>query len=460
MISKVFTKNLKGHKVLLPILLIALILRLYKINYAFPFDFDQEAPALAAYDFFINHKISLIGQELSFEGFFLGPLHNWVEFIPYGTCNLMPDCVPYFFTLLSLLNVVALYFTSQKIFDKKTAIITSFVYAISYGALATDRNVASNFFVLLALTGLLYALKRYFEGKNLFLIVGAFISGVAVVNFTPIFIFPAIAFFITAILKKEKQPLIFVAAAFAFLINYLPLFIFNIRHNNLIVNSLLNFANQNSAKEINMDKLSFVVKDVLVPYYTNYVFHSSSFIFTAFGLVLVAIGLYKLSKFEDKYYYFFPILIATTILGFTAYGGHIPDYYFQPTLIPFVLLMALALKTRILLAVFIPIFLIMNLQAQASYSTENNYQVKKEVVKRILASTEDESFNVYYNLPTGFSFGFDYLFRAMRRQYKEGAKNLYILESSTADAGRYMDTFSDKQVSTTRIGAFQIVSVK
>lgn len=460
MISKVFTENLKKFRLLFPVLLIALTLRLYKINLAFPFDFDQEAPALAAYDFFINHKVSLIGQELSFKGFFLGPLHNWVEFIPYGTCNLMPDCVPYFFTLLSLLNVVALYFTFQKIFDKKTAIITSFVYAISYGALATDRNVASNFFILLTLTGLFYTLKRYFEGKNHFLIVGAFISGVAVVNFTPIFIFPAIAFFITAILRKKKQPLIFVAAAFAFLINYLPLLVFNIRHNNLIINSLLNFANQNSTKSINMDKLSFVVRDVLIPYYTNYVFHSTSFVFTAFGLFLIAIGLYKLSKFKDKFYYFLPILIATTILGFTAYGGNIPDYYFQPTLIPFVLLMALALKTRVLLVVFIMVFLIMNLSAQAGYSTDNNYQVKKEVVKRVLASTQGESFNIYYNLPMGLSFGFDYLFRAMHREYKEGAKNLYILESSSADSERYRIAFSDKQVTTTRIGAFAVVSVK
>ena len=460
MTLKVFTENLKKHKVLLPILLIAQILRLYKINYAFPFDFDQEAPALAAYDFFINHKVSLIGQELSFEGFFLGPLHSWVEFIPYGMCNLMPDCVPYFFTFLSLLNVAALYFTFQKIFDKKTAIVTCLIYAVSYGALATDRNVASNFFVLLALTGTFYTLKRYFEGKNYFLIIGAYIGGVAVVNFTPVFIFPLVAFFVTAILRKEKRALIFAAAAFAFLINYLPLFIFNFRHNNIIINSFLNFANQNSTKSINMDKIVLIVRDILIPYYTNYVFHSASFIFTTFGLVLVSIGLYKLSKFGDKFFYFLPILIATTILGFTVYGGNIPDYYFQPTLIPFVLLIALALKQRVLLVVFISVFLVMNLQAQVSYSTENNYQVKKEVVKRILADTQDESFNVYYNLPTGFSFGFDYLFRAMHRQYKEGGKNLYILESAAAESGKYMVTFKDKQVTTTPIGAFQVVSVK
>ena len=79
------------------ILLTGFILRIYKIEQAFPFDFDQQIPAEAAYNFFINHKITLIGQELSFKGFFLGSLHNWIQFIPYGICNLKPPdhCVSY-----------------------------------------------------------------------------------------------------------------------------------------------------------------------------------------------------------------------------------------------------------------------------------------------------------------------------------------------------------------------------
>ena len=73
-------KILHNNLPLLFLLVIALIIRLYKINELFPFDHDQEVPAQAAYDFFVFHKLSLIGQELSFQGFFLGPIHNWVQF--------------------------------------------------------------------------------------------------------------------------------------------------------------------------------------------------------------------------------------------------------------------------------------------------------------------------------------------------------------------------------------------
>src|SRR3989338_2029256 len=83
MILPAFTDNFRKFAKLALIIIIALSLRISKIEAAFPFDFDQQVPAATAYDFFVNHKITLIGQELSFPGFFIGPLYNWVQFIPY-----------------------------------------------------------------------------------------------------------------------------------------------------------------------------------------------------------------------------------------------------------------------------------------------------------------------------------------------------------------------------------------
>jgi len=117
------SKFFQDKKPLLFILLTALILRIYKIDQAFPFDFDQQIPAEASYEFFVNHKITLIGQELSFKGFFLGPLHNWIQFVPYGICSLKPDCVPFFYILIGILTIMVLYLVVKKIFGDKTAVI-------------------------------------------------------------------------------------------------------------------------------------------------------------------------------------------------------------------------------------------------------------------------------------------------------------------------------------------------
>src|SRR3972149_7312761 len=125
MISRAFTtNNLAKYFPLFIVLLIGAFLRFVKIGQFFIFDYDQQIPAESAYDFFVNHKLTLIGQELSFKGFFLGPIHNWIEFIPYGICNLKPDCVPYFYILIGILTIIILYLVVKKIFDTKTAIIS------------------------------------------------------------------------------------------------------------------------------------------------------------------------------------------------------------------------------------------------------------------------------------------------------------------------------------------------
>src|SRR3989338_10380057 len=167
---------------LLLILAIGAFLRLYKIKERFSFDYDQEVPAQAAFEFFKNGKISLIGQELSFQGFFLGPLHNWIQFLPYGLCNINPDCVPYFYVILGLLTVVLIYLTTKSIFNPRVALISSTIYSVSFTAISYEWGVNSNFFLLLSTLFLLFCLYKYFQQKGLYLVLGGLVSGIAIVN--------------------------------------------------------------------------------------------------------------------------------------------------------------------------------------------------------------------------------------------------------------------------------------
>src|SRR3989344_2582665 len=163
-INRFFKKNIP----LLLIILLAIALRIYKINYAFPFDYDQEVAANAAYDFFVNHKLTLIGQELSFKGFYLGPLHNWIQFIPYKFCNLLPDCVPYFYAVLGIFTSFTLYLVSRRVFDAKTALISTIIYSVSFAQISYERSVNSNYFLFLSQVAILYSLYKYFLGKSFF----------------------------------------------------------------------------------------------------------------------------------------------------------------------------------------------------------------------------------------------------------------------------------------------------
>lgn len=472
MISAVFIDRFRRLAPLFLILIIGLFLRLYKIGQAFPFDHDQEVVAASAFDFFKHSKLTLIGQELSFPGFFLGPLHNWIGFIPHGLCNLQPDCVPYFYLTIGIATIIALFATVTKIFDRKTATVAATVYALSFVSIGFERGASSNFFLALSQVGLFFCLWKFFKGKKPYLIFGSAIAGLATVNFNPVFIFSSVAFFAASLLKKKKQLKPYIFAVLAFLINYLPLVIFNFRHENILLKSLGNFVSQNAAQSdlitqvtnLFIERLLYLAKSVAIPFYSYYLFQRASPILIAFTLVAITFGLYFILKTREKFLLFIPIWIFTTILGFAFYSGPIPDYYFMQTLMPAIILVSLfATRNLIFLTVFLSLFLFTNFAAAQNYSTIINYGIKKQAVNYITNDAQGKSFNVYYDLPRGLNTGYSYLFKAKGREPQEGGQNLYIIDFKDPrefDLKKYQSSFSAKNVQVTTFGYLYVVSIK
>jgi|SRR3989344_2518616 len=459
-INRFFKKNIP----LLFIILLAIALRIYKINYAFPFDYDQEVPALAAYDFFINHKITLIGQGLSFEGFFLGPLHNWIQFIPYGFCNLKPDCVPYFYLAISIVALVLFYKVIKKIFGNKTAIIASSIYAISFEAISFERGVNSNYFLFLSSVGLLLCLYKYFLGKDKYLVFGAFIAGIATVNFNPIYIFSTLAFFITALVRKSGKLMTFSIALLAFLINYFPLVIFNARHDNILWNSFIGFINQNTGVPNYFDKFVFLIKNVVVSFYSHYLFQSANIIFILLTIAFVFLGVINIIKIRNKFLLFFPIWILVVLFGFTFYKGWVPSYYFQQTLLSLIVIISLAIRRNfIYFLIFISFFLFVNIQKAIDYNTVINYMVKKDAVNYVIGDSQGETFNVYYQIPLVHNTGYPFLLKIFGGLPQEGGRNLYIFEFEEPSDSlklKYQKVFPGKKVDVGFDKFVKIVSIK
>lgn len=493
MISVASTIKIKYLPLVL-ILLLGALLRFYKIKDAFPFDHDQEQVANFAYNFFVNHKLSLIGQELSFPGFFLGPVHSLAGTVPYGICNLSPDCVPYLFITIGIITIVLLYLATKKILGTKVATAAALIYAVSFTAITAERAASSNFFLFLASLGLFFSLHKYFQKKEQFLPIGALVAGLATVNFNPVFIFSSAAFLATAALGKMKIDSFILsagvlssslkirfihglkAAVFSlgikllaislvvFFLNYLPLAIFNVRHENILARSLGNFASQNAPDLTFLERFVYLTKSVVVPYYSYYLFQGASPLFIALTLVLISIGLYHIFKNRQKILLFAPIWISITILGFVFYSGPIPDYYFMQTLLPLTLIIAIAAtRNVILLAVFLLFFLTANLTTATNYSTIINYQIKKQAIDYVTSDSQGTSFNVYYDLPMGMNTGYSYLFKAKGRIPQEGGELLYIIEFKDPrelDFKKYQQTFSDKFVQVKSFGYLHVVSVE
>lgn len=458
-----FKKLLNTKSIYLLLIIIgAILFRFYKIGKSFPFDYDQAIPANAAYDLINNGKLSLIGQELSFPGFYLGPLHNWIQFIPYYSCNLSPACVPYFYMLISTGIIILLFYVLRKIFNDTIALIVTFFYSFSFTAVSFERGVNSNYFLFFSQIVLLYSIHKYMQGQNKFLILGGFVAGLATVNFNPIFIFSSILFFLAAFfIKKRNYSYLFIATA-AFLVNYLPLLIFNVRHNNILARNLNDFVNTNTGSGNLFERLNFLTFDAAIPFSTNYLFHNTSMPLVIIIVLLFLTSAYFTFTSKRKIYYFLVAWPIITVIGFTQYRGHVPDYYFQQSSLAILILTATVLsKNKFVAAIFLTFYLSINITQAVKTTYPINYQLKNKIAKHIISDANKQPFNVYYQLAHSQNLSYITLFKLYKKEPQENQKNLYIIDALPNNFDQYYSSFQDKNVKVITFNSLiRVISVK
>lgn len=446
------------------LLSLGIFLRFFRANEMFSFNFDQETAAAASYDFFKNGQISIIGQELSFKGFFLGPLHHWIQFIPYSICNLRPDCVPYFFALTGIITGLIFYQVASQIFSRKIALISLLMYFTSAVIIEGERSPNSNYFLFLASTILLYCLHKYYQGKNIFFVLGSFIGGIAIVNFNPIFIFTQIAYFAAGAIRPKRSIKTIFLGVILSLFNLLPLVIFNLRHENIIYLGFTRFLQESGSFQNLFDKFFFIVSKIATPYYSNFYFLSITTIYLFGTTAIITLAFYFGLISKRKIYLFLIMSILTAVFGFLFYKRHIPDYYFIQTLPALILLTATVLAKRLIFfLVFMPLFLWANLNFLFNFKNTVSYQFKKMVVEYVISDSKNNDFNVYFNFPTGQNTGFNYLFKLNGKAPRDFAQTIYILdfnEDKYFNSTSYYKSFGSNLLQISKIDSMKIIKVK
>ena len=460
----ILAQNSSSRIFLLVIFFLGAFLRFYRIEEMFSFDFDQEAAANAAYDFIKSGKLSLIGQELSYPGFFLGPLHSWIQIFPYSLCNLKPDCIPYFFTSIGLISAYFLYLSVKTIINHKTAVISAILFLFSSVIIGSERGPSSNYFLFLVSIFMLFCLYKYHKGEKKYLIAGSFFGGLAVVNFNPIFVFTLAAYFLSAIITREKKFKLLLISFLAAVVNLAPLLIFNFRHQNLLFNNLLKFLRDSNSLEGVLTKPYFLFKEITLPYYNNFLFLNSNPIFMLITFCIILFGSYSVLKAGNAILNFLLIWIFCVLLGFSFYNRHIPDYYFIQTLIPFIVITAFLLsKNFVVFVLIMTAFFYSNISDLLTFIPAVSYKLKKEVVNRVIADSRGENFNVYYNLPRGLNTGYSYLFKAYGKIPMDYSQNLYILDfydDQQFNTTSYYKTYNGKIKNISSIGTMKIITIK
>jgi len=420
-IASFFWKN----KILIIIVALGIFLRLYHLPNSIGFAWDQERDAFTVKQIIVDKKLTLIGPRVvNDRGFMLGPYFFYILLPFYLITNLNPNAIILFIATYSFIFLISSFFILKKIFSSKIALIFISIWSVLPLAISIDTISWNPLLIPFLFILLLYLLTtlNFNKIKN-WLLLGFYLGFCFNIHVQLIILsFTAFIFLFIKISKKNFfKKVIFLFLGF--LLSFLPLLIFDLRHNFLNLNLLLSFFSKSSS-----------VKNyfAFIPVWTNFVSYifiiKSQFLSILFWLI-VAIILFFLSKKNilNKIllftWLFFPII-------FIFYGQRPSEYYFN-FCIPIIVLAFSQLIVKInLKIVFIILFLaaLLSIYFKLQKNTVDSYSLanKTTVVKYISQKVDQHQFNLSYNVPIGQNSGFSYLLDYLKIKPTNNSKDPLI----------------------------------
>ncbi|MCL4390463.1 MAG: glycosyltransferase family 39 protein [Patescibacteria group bacterium] len=383
---------------LLPAALIifGLALRFYQLQTRAGFDFDQETAAWWVRDLLVNHKFSLIGQEISVGGVFIGPAFYYLLAVFYALFRFDPVAGNVMVTVVAGATMLMVYLAARRLFDQKTALLSLFLYAISSSLIFYDRTVApSNLIMLLSVAALYFLLRQSYFWLGV--ITGLSFS----VHPTAVLLLPIIFLYKIKITKRQLS-----LFTIPVLLLVSPLIIFDLRHQFLnilgLVHGLASSGIVDSAYPvpfkflINLRILFVSLAQVVLPI-NNWLVK-----FAMVGMVGWAIR-----KKRPAW-----LWILTPAVALSFYRLHVPEYYFL-MVFPVVLIHFgnwLSRWPKVFLGLFLGVTVFFNLQNFFAFRNPVNLADKKAAVATIAAQSAGATVAVNVNADLGQNNGFNYLF--------------------------------------------------
>jgi hypothetical protein len=410
--------------ILIAILLFASILRFYRLPEMAQLDFDQQYAANFAYNVVKVYPIQLIGQGLSIEGLFMGPLYFYYLIPFYMVTDLHPLGGAIGSVLLGLFGVAVYFFVALKMFGFPAAILTAFYKAISYASLTADWAVTPAFSSDIIVLITWYLFYRYYQGETKILPVLAFVFGLYT-SFHPI-LFPFYLVFLVLLLLKRKLPnlKITLISIISFIIPIMPLIIFEFLHQFWEVRRLIELftgpAKESRSLERFFEYGKFISNDparmLSLP------IEWSPVVLIIIGVVVFYLIKNKIAFWKDNFHPKMLLVTYSVFLGYYAFfPAHVPEYYLiaLTTLTTFYLLGTLSLLFKQKFLITLLIIIIVNISYQNFKQLIDKWENpslitlyhKDFIVKEIVKRQPEGEFYVSYIKELGWNFGFDYLFK-------------------------------------------------
>lgn len=423
---------MKKYKLVLFLIIgLGVILRLFKLEWWAGFDFDQETAAWWVKSFLVDKKLSLVGQETSVQGIFIGPLYYYFLSLFYFIFNFDPLGASVMTTIISIFTICLIYSVGKDLFGIKVGLMAAFLYSISFKINFYDRTTApSNFIMWVAVLIFWFTIKLKF--KINYLMGLSLLFGLALsVHPTLLFLMPAVLFYFfkNGNFKSYKISLF---SCILFILFLMPILIFEFRHGFLITHELVQHLDNKSLtltgfvlKVIENSKTYFVLIEEIILGSTKYWFIGA----------LCLLSILKLSFFQLVSFFLFHLLFMI-IMSIYPFG--VPEYYFL-SLVPILLIFFAGALVRYPLGLrsfVLTIIILCNTIAFFNYDNGVGLYYKKQTIK-YLSRNNIGATKVMYDTDPGQGNGFKYLFWLENKdkhptQFQTKAKYVIYVPSSRA----------------------------
>ena len=399
-------------------------LRFFNLDKRFVFDWDQENICYSVKNI-INGKLTLIGPRVfSDAGFFLGPYFSYLLVPFFLLTKLHPKALIFFVIFVNVFFFWLSFFLLKKIFGKTISILFLSFWTINFYLIHFDTVGWWPVVLPLGIISTFYFLKKIYEKNKLsdWIILGLVLGFFVNMHFQFVFIILfSLMFLLISLIKREiilkkKNISLFLIS---FILMFLPLFIFDLRHQFLNTKAFFNFF-FGSEKALNKDlsiwwsvfgnflKPLIVVGDPFKNQWPTKIFY--------FLNLFIIFFLQKKEKgFKKEFFQSLFILWIFFPLAFIFWGKRPAEYYFI-FLYPFIYLIIISFFIKIKnLSVLILalIFIFFSTKDNVFYTFKDNYfgfYYKEKVAKIIKEKTEGKKFNISFDVPLGMNHGFNYFF--------------------------------------------------
>ena len=431
------------------LILLALFVRLYRVGPLLGFYFDQGRDAMVIWNLWHEGKFFLIGPVTGLAGIFLGPLYYYLiaPFYLVGGGN--PVYPAAFVSFLTVIALFLLFKLGSSMHSKEAGIFALAIGSISRSLVLDSRWFSNPTPIFLTSVILLWSLWKILnKGKGYWWILAALMIGLSLQfeSASAIFYLPMILAF--AVWQRKILPGIKTSALAlgAFFTTLLPQLIFNFRHDNILLDNLIDTFFKQKSFSGNIGSALVQRLDFFWGAFSSKIFSEPQAIIGAF-FILVFLFLLKAKKLK-KILVLFSLFLGAPIIGITLFQGNfgnIYDYYLFGYFLPFVLLFSIGLaeiwKARIgklIVIIFFTLFVYKNVPPVKNYiiagfdgPTHITLGNELQAVDWILedARKEGKLFNVDVYVPPVIPHAYDYLF--LWRATQKCGDNLCLMERNS-----------------------------